>query len=195
MSELTPLEREIGAIADELRGRRRPFALVGGLAVSVRAEVRFTRDVDIAVVVEDDADAESLVLDLRASGYRPIGSVEHETLRRLATVRLVSPNGIKVDLLTASSGIEPEIVARATAVQVEGIAPLPVATAEDLLSLKVLAMTERRLQDRIDAQKLVAVNPTLDMDRVRANLQLITARGFHRDQDLLAKLERFLESA
>jgi hypothetical protein len=36
------------------------FDLIGGLAVSVRAEPRFTRDIDLAVAVTDDRDAESL---------------------------------------------------------------------------------------------------------------------------------------
>jgi hypothetical protein len=37
------------------------FALIGGLAVSARVEPRFTRDLDFAVAVEGDADAEALV--------------------------------------------------------------------------------------------------------------------------------------
>lgn len=37
------------AVAARLRHHRIPFALVGGLAVSIRGEVRFTRDVDLAV--------------------------------------------------------------------------------------------------------------------------------------------------
>jgi hypothetical protein len=32
----------------------------------------------------------------------------------------------------------------------------------------------------------------LDLGAVRANLDLITARGYHRDQDLQAKLEALL---
>ena len=146
----------------------------------------------LAVVVLDDADTEALVFELRGKGYRPLASVEHETQGRLATVRLLAPQGVKVDLLTASSGIEHEVVEGATPVTLEGVGALPVASAEDLLSLKVLSMTDRRLQDRIDADRLVAVNPNLDLGRVRHNLELITARGFHRDQDLLAKLEALI---
>lgn len=192
MSELSALENALRGTVEELRARGRRFALVGGLAVSVRAEVRFTRDVDLAVVVLDDADTEALVFELRGKGYRPLASVEHETQGRLATVRLLAPQGVKVDLLTASSGIEHEVVEGATPVTLEGVGALPVASAEDLLSLKVLSMTDRRLQDRIDADRLVAVNPNLDLGRVRHNLELITARGFHRDQDLLAKLEALI---
>ena len=43
-----------------------PVFLVGGLAVSARCEPRFTRDIDIAVALADDAQAEKLVRALRA---------------------------------------------------------------------------------------------------------------------------------
>lgn len=45
-------ETTLATIARELRDRKIRFALVGGLAVSLRAEVRFTRDVDLAIVVK-----------------------------------------------------------------------------------------------------------------------------------------------
>jgi hypothetical protein len=37
--------------------------------VSVRAEVRFTRDVDLAVQVSSDAEAEAVVSRLAGNGY------------------------------------------------------------------------------------------------------------------------------
>lgn len=95
----------------------RAWALVGGLAVSVRTEPRFTRDADLAVVVRDDADAEILIGQLLALGYRLVFTVEQDAAVRLATVRLAPPatseKGIVLDLLFASSGIEPELVAAA----------------------------------------------------------------------------------
>jgi len=54
---MNPLERVLHdviaapALADHA-------ALVGGLAVSARTEPRFTRDLDVAVAVPDDAGAE-----------------------------------------------------------------------------------------------------------------------------------------
>ncbi len=44
-------------------------ALIGGIAVSARAEPRFTRDVDLAVAVSGDAEAERLLFLLRGRGY------------------------------------------------------------------------------------------------------------------------------
>ncbi|MEP7050832.1 MAG: nucleotidyl transferase AbiEii/AbiGii toxin family protein, partial [Pseudomonadota bacterium] len=108
---------------------------------------------------------------------------------RLSTVRLMSPSGVKVDLLFASSGIESEIVDAATPVYFEGAGSVPVANAEELLAMKVLSMTDTRLQDRIDAQHLLQFTPNLDLSRVRQHLARITDRGYAREQDLEAKLK------
>lgn len=188
-------ERVLADIARRLRDLGKPFALVGGLAVSVRSEVRFTRDVDLALAVVDDAEVDALVRDLSSAGYRPIALVQHEKLNRLATVRLESPTGLLVDLLTASCGIEREVVHRATVVAFEGAGDILVASVEDLLAMKVLAVTPRRLQDRMDGVNLVLTNPAMDVGAVREALRLIAERGFDRDQDLDAKLDDLLREA
>ncbi|MCX4244321.1 nucleotidyl transferase AbiEii/AbiGii toxin family protein [Paraliomyxa miuraensis] len=182
----------LAAAARALRQRQERFALIGGLAVSVHGEVRFTRDVDLAVAVMDDEAAERLVYGLRADGFEPFASVEHGERERLSTVRLLSPQGVKIDLIFASSGIETEAVERATVIDVPGTGPLPVACVEELVAMKTLSMTNRRLQDRIDAQRLLEHTNGLDLDRVRANLGLIRQRGYDRGEDLEAKLASLL---
>ena len=69
MTDTSP-ERALAHIAAELESRSRPFALVGGLGVSIRGEVRFTRAVDLAIAVASDAETEQLVRDLSSAGYR-----------------------------------------------------------------------------------------------------------------------------
>lgn len=119
---MSRLEAALWGIAAALDRRGRAWALVGGLAVSARVEPRFTRDVDLALVVAHDADAEALVDALVERGYRVLASLEHESLGRLAAVRLQTPGegpeGVVVDLLFASSGIEPEVVRAADALEV-----------------------------------------------------------------------------
>jgi predicted nucleotidyltransferase len=95
-------EDALAHAAAELRRRAKPFALVGGLAISVRGEVRATRDVDLAVAIPNDSELETLVADLAQAGYRPVATVEQEARGRLAVVRLESPVGFRVDLLAAS---------------------------------------------------------------------------------------------
>lgn len=188
-------ETVLGDIAHRLQERGVAFALVGGLAVSVRSEVRFTRDVDLAVVVSNDTEMEALVHHLATFGYRSVAIVEHEARKRLATARLESPSGILVDLLAASCGIESEVVARAALVPIDGAGEIPVARAEELVAMKVLSMNEHRIQDRLDAINLVLTNPSLQLSSVRELLALITTRGFDRGQNLARKLESLVADA
>jgi hypothetical protein len=185
---LPTVEAALADISDKLSHLERRFALVGGLAVSFRAEVRFTRDVDLAVIVSDDNDFEMLLFHLRTQNYFPLATVEHTQQNRLATARMQSSLGIVIDLMAASCGLESEVVDRATLIEMEGVGWLPVARSEELLAMKVLSMSEKRLQDRIDARNLILYSEDLDLDVVRHNLNLITARGFHRHEDLEAKL-------
>lgn len=188
MAALLGIHRTLNAL-------QRGHVLVGGLAVSVRARPRLTRDVDLAVGVESDADAEALVRDLRARGYEIVALVEQEAVDRLATARLVSPEGVVVDLLFATSGLEEEAISRAETIEVDDDISVPVVRAEELLAMKILSMCERREQDARDARWLLEVNPDIDLDAVRANLELIRTRGFDRGEHLAEKLGQMITTA
>jgi len=171
------------------------WALVGGIAVSVRAEPRFTRDVDLAVAVESDREAERLVGDLRGAGYEILETVEQETTGRFATARLLppggDPGGVIVDLLFASSGIEPEVVATAEPLEVLPGLTVPVAGLPELIALKLLARDDvARPQDAGDLIALAPLATARDFESVRQLLHLIEDRKFHRGRDLPGELER-----
>jgi len=170
---------------------------VGGLAVSARAEPRFTRDIDLVVLVASDPDAERLVHDLQARGYRVQAIVEQEAAARLATARLVPTGedeaGVVVDALFASSGIEPEIVSEAETVEVLANLRIPVATIGHLIALKILARDDTtRPMDRADLLALIGAAGPADLAQARTAVALIHRRGFQRDRDLLAELDRLL---
>ena len=176
----------------EVLGAR--FALIGGQAVAARTEPRFTEDVDLAVRVADDVEAQALVFALTQRGWAIQMAIEQAATGRMATIRLSPPNerpDVLVDLLFASSGAEPEIVAAATPMQLFGIRELPVASVGHLIAMKVLSESDRRLQDRIDLQKLLVVATRADLAAARACLRLISARGFARRKRLEAILARF----
>jgi predicted nucleotidyltransferase len=184
------LEAALRRIAGELAATKRNWALVGGLAVSARAEPRTTRDVDVVVGVEDDADAERLVLLLQAKGFRVLVALEQQAVNRLATVRVVSPGsseqGVVVDLLFASSGIERDIASRAENLEILPGLVVPVARISDLMALKVLARDDRRRpQDLDDLRALLREAEETDIAATERALQDIEARGYHRDRRLL----------
>lgn len=197
MSRLTRAIHGLVRVLDQLQVQ---YALVGGLAVSVRAEPRFTRDVDVAVLAHTDREAEGLTRELLGRSYRLLASVEQTETGRLATVRLVAPGepdeGVVVDLLFASSGIEPEIVEGAERVEVLPGLQLPVAQAGDLLALKVLARDDdRRPQDAADIKALCATLTEHDAARARQAVQLIAQRGFARGRSLELLLEEALTAS
>ena len=138
---MTPLEAALRNVSTELTRVRVAFALVGGLAVSVRTEPRFTRDADLAVAVGSDGEAEALIHALRISGYGIEAVVEQEAAGRLATVRLTpagDPHGPVIDLLFASSGIESEVVGNAEPIELLPGLRMGVARTGHLIALKVL---------------------------------------------------------
>ncbi len=194
---MTPLGSALSRIAGELAESRTPFALVGGLAVSARTEPRFTRDADIAVIVDSDEQAEELVYSLKAAGYAIDALVEQEAVGRLATVRL-SPSGadlrgIVVDLLFASSGIEREIVRSAQPLRVLEDIEVPVARIGHLIALKVLSRDdEKRPQHLVDLRALLKEASDADLNQARSSMALISARGYARGRDLRQDFESLL---
>ncbi|HEY7700084.1 MAG TPA: nucleotidyl transferase AbiEii/AbiGii toxin family protein [Vicinamibacteria bacterium] len=191
---MTPLGKALSRIAGDLVESKTPFALVGGLAVSARTEPRFTRDADVAAIVDSDEQAEAVVYRLKSAGYSIDALVEQEAVGRIATVRL-SPSGkglegIVVDLLFASSGIEREVVESAERLRIlEGI-EVPVATIGHLIALKVLSRDDvKRPQDLVDLRALLNAASDSDLGLARRSLALISARGYGRGRDLLRDFE------
>jgi predicted nucleotidyltransferase len=183
----------------DFRALRIQWALVGGLAVSARAEPRTTRDIDVAIAVAGDREAEEVIRRLRDRGYLDEVVMEHRDRDRLSTVRLTrrgDESGIFFDLLFASSGIEPEVVERADLLEILPGLYAPVATTADLLALKILALRPNRPQERpqdfTDIQELLRVARDEDLQRARTALELIEQRGYGRAKDLEAELSEQL---
>lgn len=189
---MTSLEAALRQIHTDLTEAHVSFALIGGLAVSVRTEPRFTRDADLAVAVANDEEAEALIRQLRGHGYSVVAVVEQDAVGRLATVRLtrsMESQAPVIDLLFASSGIEPEVVAEAEAIELLPKLTMGVARAGHLIALKVLSRDDvTRPQDLGDLRALLRIASPAELARARDSLALIAARGYHWGRDLLSEI-------
>ena len=175
-------------------------ALVGGIAVGLRTRPRTTKDVDFSVGVESDRQAEQIVHSLCDAGYTARQILEHVDTGRLATVRLLTPAATgdepDADLLFSACGIEREIVDAAEPVAIWGRVRVPIATIPHLIAMKVLAENEHsRSQDRADLAQLMLRADDAELRAARTCCELISARGFARDKDLLAVFDAFLMRA
>jgi hypothetical protein len=186
-------------VHDDLALLDQPSALVGALAVSTWTDMRFGRDMDLAVAVRSDAAAESLV---DALGHRDYVAIPEQTRRvagRLIFARLVPSDedpqtGIVVDLLFASSGIEREIVMAAEDVEAVPGLHVPVARPGHLVAMKVLALSRHRAQDEGDLRQLLENLSSSELSRAREAIGLIEARGFNRGKSLNTELDAFIAS-
>jgi hypothetical protein len=102
---VSSLDHNLRQVSTDLTSIEQAFALVGGLAVSARAEPRLTRDADLAVTATSDSAAEQTVQQLVQRGYLVVATIEHDVTGRLATVRLSRDDDdgrVVTDLLFAS---------------------------------------------------------------------------------------------
>ncbi|HEX9736259.1 MAG TPA: nucleotidyl transferase AbiEii/AbiGii toxin family protein [Thermoanaerobaculia bacterium] len=193
---MTRLQRALLKLQADLRHLGLRWALIGGVAVSLRSEPRTTRDLDVAVAVTGNRDAESTVRDFLSRGYRLEAMREHLELDRLVSVGMTADakdvRGVIVDLMFASSGIEEEIVAAAEMLDVLPGVSAPVATTAHLLALKTLAGREK---DVVDFATLVQFASRRDLLAAREALELISRREYDRGKDLQTEFVKLLERA
>jgi hypothetical protein len=186
----SPVELAFRRAVADLSALKIRWALIGGLAISVRSVPRFTKDLDFAIAVASDSEAEDVVHRLGGRGYRPVEVLEQEYVQRLSGVRLEhGGSDVIIALLFASSGIENEVVRSATRLEVLPRLSAPVATTGHLIALKILA---GRNQDLTDLGMLIPAASAQDLDMAREAVRLIQARGFNREQDVVADLDKLI---
>lgn len=184
------------SVVEHLRGLKVEFALVGGIAVSLRTIERFTKDVDIAISVETSSAAEMVANSFRSAGFLIAYYLEKEDDGSLMTVRLTTGGEVElfIDLLFATSGIEREVIADATEFEAFPGVVVKLATAPSLIAMKVLSADwKTRPQDVLDLQQLLEVTDSNDLATSRHLLDLITERGYNRNKDLQKDLAGYIE--
>lgn len=166
------------------------LALVGGVAVAARTEPRFTRDLDFAVSVQSEPDADRTVLRLQQLGYSVETVLESVSMRRLSTVRLRrTTRSPIIDLLFAASGIEPEVVSAAERIEITSGVWAPVARVGHLIAMKLVSRDpKRRPNDQQDLVNLARVADESEWNRAESAIELIGQRGFDRGRNLQAGL-------
>jgi hypothetical protein len=136
----------VGTVRRTLRAMNKsdvPFCVIGATALATRGLPRMTRDLDLAVLIDDAPDAWAV---LRSAGLRaatPTGSAEEPE----SMVVFVDPkSGVEVDLLAAAGDPEATVIDRASPVEVFGV-EAPAATLEHLLLLYLYSNQPRHLGD------------------------------------------------
>jgi hypothetical protein len=162
--------------------------LFGAQAAILYGVARLTADVDVTVDAGPLANAD-LVRHLAARGFELRVPDAGEFVEKTRVLPLVhAKSRIPVDVVLAGPGLEELFFSRAEERNVGGVR-IPVAAAEDIVTMKVLA---GRLKDLDDVASILRAC-SLDPDRVRSTLRLLE-QGLDR-RDLLDEFERLLRQA
>ncbi len=140
------LQTTLRDLAAWLRSESISFAVIGGIAASVRGEPRFTADIDLVVGI-DVEQALRLAERLPSSPFRPLFDGIAEVIETAFLMPLAhAVTGIRADIAIGLSGFEQQAIARATPALM-GDFTVPVVTSEDLILMKLLASRPRDLED------------------------------------------------
>jgi predicted nucleotidyltransferase len=186
-----PLNKTLVDAADFLKNHGVQYALIGGMAASLRGQLRVTADVDM-VIAADVPQALRLTNSLAASPFKPLFDGVADVVERSFILPLRHRStGVKVDLALGLSGFEQQLIRRASPLDIAG-QQISVAQAEDLIILKCLA---GRPQDDQDLEGILMVHGNrLNWDdclRIAAELQESLAVGLvEKIRDLRARAER-----
>ena len=175
-------------VLDSLRGTFESldadWYVFGAQAALVHGAVRMTADVDVTVF-PGELTTEALVKALEEGGFELRG-VDTGFVRDTRVLPLIHlATGINADVVIGGPGIEALFHSRAKSADLGG-ATVPVASAEDVVAMKILS---GRPKDREDVIAIIAAQgPDLNHDRVRETLELLE-KALDRS-DLVAELER-----
>lgn len=143
------------------------YAIIGGVAVSLTASPRFTRDVD-AVLWVPDISIEDFLRTLSAAGFHSRSLVPVEFAKKHRMILLLDQNGVDIDLSLGGLPFERDAVTNANSFEIEPGLTAKVASAEALVVMKAVAS---RPADYTDIAELLKFNPKLDRKYVLSTVK------------------------
>jgi hypothetical protein len=183
---LAPLLDALRASAAWLRAAKVKGAVIGGIAASLHGQPRVTRDVDLVVLTGDD-DWERLLAVGVEFGIHPRRA---DALAFARTTRVLllrhRPSNVDLDVSLGAIPFEHALVARATLKRIGGVS-FRVATAEDVVVMKSLALRPR---DIADIEGILTAVPELALERIRRDLRALSESL--EGPDYLAELDRIV---
>ena len=161
--------------------------LFGAQAAIFHGVARLTADVDVTVLPELHSTGR-LASVMEANGFRLRVTATDDFVARTRVLPFVhSATRLPVDVVLAGPGIEEQFLDRAEFHVLEGVR-VPIATVEDLVTMKILA---GRPKDLDDAKGMLrARSEEIDLDHVRRMLELLEEALSQ--SDLIPQLEQLI---
>lgn len=135
-----------------LNKNRVRYLVVGGYALAVHGHPRYTKDIDIWILVSPD-NASSIVITINEFGFSELGLTKEDFLKRGNVIQLGYPPN-RIDILTSATGVDfEECYSKKVQIEMEGVR----VDVIDAHNLKRNKKQTGRLQDLADVQKLEGI--------------------------------------
>jgi predicted nucleotidyltransferase len=132
-----------------LESHKVKYAVIGGYAVGIHAEPRYTKDLDI-LIVPSPQNARQVLKALKAFDA-PVSNLDEKELATPGLLYVFGISPLRVDILNRVKGVDvAQIVKRAKKIKVSDTF-IRVVSVPDLIKLKKIA---GRTQDLADIEKL-----------------------------------------
>ncbi len=141
--------RALAELTGKLDAASVRYALIGGFGMAMRGVQRATIDLDFILALDDLDRADQALVDLGFQRYFHTENVSHYRHEALAE---------RIDLLHAFRRPALAMLDRAERIEIQTGLSVPVAAVEDIIGLKVQAMSNdaaRAEQDWLDIRQLV----------------------------------------
>jgi hypothetical protein len=138
--------------------------VIGGIAVGLLSQTRFTEDLDAMVLLSID-EIPHFLAAAQDEGIIPrISQVEEFAKRSRVLLLQHTPSQTNIDISLGALPFEQEVVQRSIAHPIDDTLTIRLPTPEDLIIMKAVA---HRPKDLLDIQGIIHSNPGLDRERIR----------------------------
>jgi len=141
---MNALEAALVDLASFLSERQLPYMVIGGFANIHWGRPRLTEDLDVTILLPEEAWPG--FLDQVARRFQVLPASPLEFARETRVIPVLTPTGVRVDLILAGLPYEEEAIKRAVDVAVRGTT-VRICTAEDLILHKLVSERPRDAED------------------------------------------------
>jgi hypothetical protein len=138
--------------------------IIGGIAVSLLGQARFTEDLDALVLLSIE-DIPDFLAAAHQVGIEPRIAEADEFARRNRVLLLRhAASQTNIDISLGILPFEEEMVARSQVHEIDDALKIHLPTPEDLIIMKAIA---HRPKDLLDIQGIIRSHPQLDRERIQ----------------------------
>jgi len=145
---MTQLELELNSLVRFLARQKIKYVILGGIAVSIYGEPRFTQDIDVNIIF-DITKLDEFLREAGKYGFHPIGPDTKKIAEKTGVIPLrfrKGKTGAGCDIIIAENLIEYTSIRRGRLKKI-GSVKARIITAEDLVIHKITSSRPRDIED------------------------------------------------